>query len=49
LVELKCLSASLTADKACIWILSAAIFICWAILLTSNDQTYSLRSVRSRR
>jgi hypothetical protein len=37
LVELKRLSASLTADKACILILSAGICMCCAILHTSND------------
>ena len=49
LIKLKRLPASLNAEKACIWILSACICMCCAILHTSNDQTYSLRSVRSRR
>ena len=49
LVELKRLSASLTAGKACIWILSGCICMCCAIWDTSIEPIYSLKSVRFRR
>jgi len=49
LVELKRLSASLNAGKACIWILSACICLCCAVWDTFIEPICSLKSVCSRR